>query len=106
MPSMPMLTTPARSQNTPESAPSVNGVATAIVVASILVMINKGGCFTCPTITTKPKRTTTIKPMKVKRFQSIIFLASPAASEYHALAFGFDAVDVAYDRVRRNKEQD
>ena len=42
MPSMPMLTTPERSQNTPESAPRVSGVATAMVVASMLVMINKG----------------------------------------------------------------
>ncbi len=48
MPSMPILTTPARSQKTPESAPKVSGVATAIVVASILVMINRGGCLDLP----------------------------------------------------------
>ena len=43
MPSMPMLTTPDRSQNTPESAPSVSGVATAMVVASMLVMMTMAG---------------------------------------------------------------
>ena len=43
MPSMPMLTTPARSHHRPESAPSVRGVATAIVVASMLVMMTIGG---------------------------------------------------------------
>ena len=36
---MPILTTPARSQNTPDNAPKVKGVATAMVVASMLVMI-------------------------------------------------------------------
>ncbi len=43
MPSMPMLTTPDRSQNTPESAPSVRGVATAMVVAIMLAMITMAG---------------------------------------------------------------
>jgi hypothetical protein len=71
MPSMPILTTPERSQNTPDSAPRVSGVATAMVVASMLVTIMMGDDFVCPIKTTVPKSTTIIKKMKPNLFQSI-----------------------------------
>ena len=71
IPSMPMFTTPARSQKTPDKAPRVSGVATAMVVASMLVTINSGRCCTCPMATTPPKRMTIMMAIKPKRFQSM-----------------------------------
>src|SRR5688572_6919276 len=107
IPSMPILTTPARSQKTPESAPRVRGVATAMVVASMLVMIRMGRCCTLPTNTTAPKRRTMMNAMKLKRFQSMLnLLASPTAGQYNAFTLRFDAIDKAHDRIRGYKEQD
>ncbi len=88
MPSMPMLTTPARSQNTPESAPNVSGVATAIVVASILVMINKGGCLDLSNHYDHTKENDNNQGDEDKNVSDPYrLLASPTAGKHNPLAF-------------------
>jgi hypothetical protein len=48
IPSIPIFTTPDLSQNTPQRAPRVNGVATEIVVAIIEARITIGGVVAFP----------------------------------------------------------
>src|SRR6266508_4972105 len=106
IPSMPMFTTPDRSQKTPDNAPSVRGVATAIVVANMLVTMIMGEDFVWPTRTTTPNRTTMIRKIKLKRFQSIGLLAAPATRQDNAFALCFDSIDISYDRIGRYEQQD
>ncbi len=67
MPSMAMLTTPARSQNTPDSAPSVNGVATARVVAMNEAMILAGSVSFAPMRVITLTNRMMISPMNTNR---------------------------------------
>src|SRR6185436_618280 len=105
IPSMPMFTTPERSQKTPDNAPSVRGVATAMVVASMLVMMIIGADFVWPTRTTTPNRTTMIRKIKLKRFQSIGLLAAPAPRQYDAFALCFDSIDISDDGISRHEQK-
>src|SRR6266545_6329523 len=71
IPSIAILTTPLRSQNSPASAPSVIGVAKRRVVASMLAAIVAGGTSCRPSTTVKIISATTVPMMKRKRLRDM-----------------------------------